>query len=63
MRKDVRRSVQVSPDVKLLNSGEMDEVSAGHLRAVPPSYSHPFVTMFSKAQQWGAAEMATMSGL
>lgn len=45
-----RRSVQVSPDVRLLNSGELEEVSAGHLRAVPRSHSHPFVTICSKIQ-------------
>lgn len=42
-----RRSVQVSPDVRLLNSGEVEKVSAGHLRAVPRSHSHPFVTISS----------------
>lgn len=46
----VRRSVQVSADVKLLNSGELQEVSAGNLRAVPWSHSHPFVTIWSTTQ-------------
>ena len=46
-----RQSVQVSPDVRLLNSGELEKVSAGHLRAVPRSHSHPFVTISSKTQQ------------
>lgn len=52
-----RRSVQVSPDVRLLNSRELGKVSAGHLRAVPRSHSHPFVTISGKTQQshpqWG----------
>lgn len=42
-----RRSVRVSPDVRLLNSGEVEKVSVGHLRAAPRSHSHPFVTISS----------------
>ena len=37
----------VSPDVRLLNSREVEKVSGGHMRAVPRSHSHPFVTISS----------------
>lgn len=41
----------VSPDVRLLNSRELEEVNGGHLRAAPRSHSHPFVTIWRKTEK------------